>query len=149
MLDEGNSVPSVSAQNQDGETVAPDFSTPTVVYFYPKDDSPGCSVETEQFNAELDTYHDAGIDVYGVSTDDVQSHKDFHSKYDLEFDLLADPDAELADAFGVTTSGGTADRVTFVIDKQTVEHVYTDVDPDGHAKAVLESLLGESTVGVE
>jgi peroxiredoxin Q/BCP len=146
MLDVGDTAPAVSADNQEGDTVRLDFSDPTVLYFYPKDDSPGCSVETEQFNAELETYHDAGVDVFGVSTDSVESHADFHAKYDLEFDLLADTDADLAAAFGVDTADGTADRVTFVLDEGEVKEVYSGVEPDGHAREVLEDLLDLGTI---
>jgi peroxiredoxin Q/BCP len=140
MIQQGASVPSVSAANQDGAIVTPDFSTPTVVYFYPKDDTPGCSVEAEQFDESFEEYLDAGAEVFGVSTDTVESHRRFHEKYDLDFDLLADPDGEIAVAFGVSTDGGTADRVTFVVDDGAVQHRYATVDPDGHAEDVLSAV---------
>ncbi|MFB6170162.1 MAG: peroxiredoxin [Haloarculaceae archaeon] len=141
-LQEGDPAPQVSARNQYGETVEPDFSKPTVVYFYPKDDTPGCTVEAEQFDAELETYHDAGVQVFGVSADDVDSHADFAEKYDIEFDLLADTEGELVDAFGVgTRSGGLPERTTFVIDDGEVRATYTGVDPDGHAREVMMDML--------
>jgi peroxiredoxin Q/BCP len=143
MLELGASVPSVSADNQDGATIEPNFSTPTVIYFYPKDDSPGCSVETQQFDEAFEEYLEEDIDVFGVSTDSVESHRQFHSKYDLDFDLLADPDGQIAAAFGVSIAGGRADRVTFVIDDGVIQHRYTGVDPDGHAKDVLDTLLDD------
>ncbi|ELZ04922.1 alkyl hydroperoxide reductase/ thiol specific antioxidant/ Mal allergen [Natrialba chahannaoensis JCM 10990] len=143
MLDSGDTAPEVSAINQDGKRVTLEFSRPTVLYFYPKDESPGCTIETRQFNEALDAYDDAGIEVFGVSTDDVESHSQFCSRYDLEFDLLADPTAAVANAFGVDTTDGTADRVTFVLTDGRVEHVYRNVEPNGHAREVLMDSLDE------
>jgi len=143
MLDAGDDAPDVSARNQDGDLVDPDFDDPTVVYFYPKDDTPGCTIEAKQFNAELDAYADAGVDIYGVSLDDVDSHDDFREKYGLEFDLLADPDGDLAEAFGVDTSEGYTERVTFVLANGEVTHAYEGVKPDGHARNVLEDILDD------
>jgi len=143
MLDAGDDAPDVSARNQDGDLVDPDFDDPTVVYFYPKDDTPGCTIEAKQFNAELDAYADAGVNVYGVSLDDVDSHDDFREKYGLEFDLLADPDGDLAEAFGVDTSEGYTERVTFVLANGEVTHAYEGVKPDGHARNVLEDILDD------
>lgn len=143
MLEPGETAPALSVPNQDGETVSIDFAEPTVVYFYPKDDSPGCTVETRQFNDELATYSSAGIEVYGVSTDDVESHRQFCSKYDLNLDLLADPTGDIANAFGVDTTDGTADRVTFFLDSREVKKVYRGVEPDGHAREVVANLTDE------
>ena len=74
-LDTGADAPTIEAENQRGEVVAPDFDEPTVLYFYPRDDTPGCTTEAEQFDAELESYRDAGVSVFGVSTDDVASHE--------------------------------------------------------------------------
>ncbi|WP_132058916.1 peroxiredoxin [Halorussus amylolyticus] len=148
-LETGDGAPTVEAKNQRGETVALDFDEPTVVYFYPRDDTPGCTVEAEQFDAELETYRDADVAVYGVSTDDVESHEAFAEKYDLGFDLLADPDAEIADAFGVDTSRGAAARTTFVLADGEVRAVYGGVDPDGHARDVLGDMLDDGLVALE
>ncbi|WP_435156082.1 peroxiredoxin [Haladaptatus sp. DFWS20] len=145
-LEEGDDAPDVTATNQHGETVSPDFESPTVVYFYPRDDTPGCTVEAKQFNAELETYYDAGATVYGVSTDDVESHDAFAEKFDLEFDLLADPDGEIADAFGVEVENDFTARTTFVLADGDVQAVYSGVDPDGHAREVLSDMLDEKLV---
>lgn len=145
-LDAGDPAPAVSARNQRGETVELDFDEPTVLYFYPRDDTSGCTIEAKQFQAELETYRDAGVAVYGVSTDDVDSHEAFAEKYDLGFDLLADPDGEIVESFGVGMRGDAALRTTFVLVDGEVQAVYTGVKPDGHAREVLGDMLEEGLV---
>jgi len=147
----GDSAPSVSAPNQHGETVTVDFEPPTVLYFYPRDGTPGCTTEAEQFTLERESYHDAGVAVYGVSTDSVDSHAEFAADHGIEIDLLADPDGELADAFAVEVddSRNVAARTTFVIVDGTVHRVYTGVNPDGHARTVLFDLLDDGVVSLD
>mgnify|MGYP006282922635 FL=1 len=142
-LDEGDDAPAVEAVNQRGETVAPDFAEPTVLYFYPRDDTPGCTGEAKQFDQELASYRDADVALYGVSTDDVESHEAFVAKYDLGFDLLADPDEAIAAAFDVDVEKDYAARTTFVLADGEVKAVYEGVDPDGHAREVLGDVLDE------
>jgi len=137
MLDVGSQAPAVSATNQDGETVTLDFEAPTVLYFYPRDDTPGCTVEAKGFEDAREAYEEAGVAVYGVSTDDAESHEAFCEKHGLNFDLLADPDGAVADAFDVDHSRGAAERVTFLLAEGVVKAAYPGVDPDGHAEAVL------------
>jgi len=148
-LDAGDDAPEVTAQNQHGETVSPSFDDPTVVYFYPRDDTPGCTVEAKQFNTELESYHDAGATVYGVSTDGVDSHDAFADKFDLDFDLLADPDGEIADSFGVEIEDNYTQRTTFVLADGEVKAVYPGVDPDGHAREVLQGMLDDELVALD
>ncbi|NEU58552.1 peroxiredoxin [Halorussus sp. MSC15.2] len=148
-LETGDEAPTVEARNQRGETVELDFSEPTVLYFYPRDDTPGCTTEAEQFDRELESYHDAGVSVFGVSTDDVESHEEFAEKYEIRFDLLADPESDIADAFGVDTSSGAAARTTFVLADGEVKAVYDGVDPDGHARDVLGDMLDDELVALE
>jgi peroxiredoxin Q/BCP len=143
MLDAGADAPEVTATDHDGESVTLAFDEPTVLYFYPRDDTPGCTVEAEEFDEELAAYRDAGVAVYGVSTDDAESHAAFRAKHDLDIDLLADPDGAVAAAFGVPVDGGTADRVTFVLDDGEVKRIYRGVDPQGHARDVLRDLVDE------
>jgi len=143
-LDPGDPAPAVRAENQDGETVTLEFAEPTVVYFYPRDETRGCSIEAREFDAHLDAFREAGVSVYGVSTDDVDSHAAFVESEGLEFDLLADPENELLEAFGVELLEGpgepAAARTTFVLADDEVQAVYTGVDPEGHAEAVLADL---------
>jgi peroxiredoxin Q/BCP len=140
VLDTGSDAPRIAASNQSGERVEPDFRGAAVVYFYPRDDTSGCTTEARQFDDHYDTYAEAGVAVYGVSTDDVDSHREFAEKHDLDFDLLSDPDGKIADAFGVPVEDGHARRTTFVIAKNRVIGVYEGVHPDGHARDVLRDL---------
>jgi len=148
-LETGADAPTVEATNQRGETIEPDFSEPTVLYFYPRDDTPGCTTEAEQFDAELESYREAGVSVFGVSTDDVESHEEFAEKYELRFDLLADPEADIADAFDVDASRGATARTTFVLADGEVKAVYEGVDPDGHAREVLSDMLDAGLATLE
>lgn len=137
----GESAPVISAPNQDGEILELDFVDPTVLYFYPRDDTPGCTTEARQFNEELEAYRAAGLSVYGVSTDDVDAHADFAREYGLAFDLLADPDGKIARQFGVPVERGTTARTTFVLAESVVKSVYTGVEPSGHAREVFLDLV--------
>jgi peroxiredoxin Q/BCP len=141
MLSVGDAAPEVSAKNQHGETVTPDFERPTVVYFYPKDFTGGCTIEANDFQDALPEFEDAGISVYGVSLDDVESHADFADEHGLTFELLADPEVEVADAFGIDTGEGYTDRLTFVLAEGEVVATYDPelADPSGHAREVLEA----------
>jgi peroxiredoxin Q/BCP len=149
VLDTGEPVPPVSATNQNGERITVEFESPTVLYFYPRDGTPGCTTEAAQFDAELDAYREAGVRVYGVSTDGVDSHRAFATEEGLGFDLLADPDGKVAAAFGVDTGGGVADRATFVCARKQVCGVYEGVHPDGHARDVLRDILDLGLVSPE
>ena len=137
-----NPAPDVTARNQDGEAVSPAFVEPTVVYFYPRDGTPGCTQEAREFEADIESFRRTGVTVYGVSTDDVDSHRAFADEEDLSFDLLADPDGTVADAFDVELQGDFVDRITFVLaDGEVHEVVDADtMNPEGHAAEVLEAV---------
>jgi len=147
MLEPGDSAPNVTAHNQHGETVAPDFVAPTVVYFYPRDFTGGCTIEASEFQATLPEFRELDVTVYGVSTDDVDTHADFADEEGLLFDLLADPDGSVATAFGVSTDGGAADRATFLLADGEVVAAYGGVEPAGHAREVLTDARSEFVVG--
>jgi peroxiredoxin Q/BCP len=148
-LDPGEPAPSIAAPNQDGEEVEPSFEAPTVLYFYPRDSTPGCTTEATEFAAEHESYREARVRVYGVSTDDFPSHREFATAEDLPFDLLADPDGSIAEAFGVPHQSGVAERTTFVIRSGDIERVYEGVDPDGHARTVLADMLDRDVVSLD
>lgn len=114
-----------------GKTVA--------LYFYPKDNTPGCTVEACSFRDDMGILAKAGIVVLGVSTDSAESHKRFEKKHDLNFTLVADPDKKIVESYGVKGSFGTARRVTFLIDRNgIIRHIWPKVSPRGHGAEVLE-----------
>ena len=150
MIEEGKPAPDFELQSDTGETVRlSDFrGKPVVLYFYPKDDTPGCTTEACEFRDSYDTYRERGIEILGISPDDVASHEKFKSKYNLPFTLLADPERTVAEAYGVwgerTYAGKTylgINRSTFVIDEDgNVARAMLGIKPAGHAAAVLEGL---------
>ncbi|HJU28940.1 MAG TPA: peroxiredoxin [Candidatus Binataceae bacterium] len=108
-----------------------------VVFFYPKDDTPGCTVEGKEFRDLHGQFLDLECAVVGVSADSAESHRAFAVKHGFPFTLLADTRGELARAFGVF-NGGMADRATFVLDRDgRVARAFFDVTPRGHARRVL------------
>jgi thioredoxin-dependent peroxiredoxin len=110
---------------------------PVAVYFYPMDNTPGCTLEGKEFRDLHEKFHALECAVIGVSTDSSASHRAFADKHGFPFTLLADERGELARAFGVI-SGERADRATFVIDRDgRVAHAFLDVTPRGHAQQVL------------
>ena len=147
MLQLGVPFPNFSLPNQDGKTVSlKDFAGKwLVVYVYPKDDTPGCTIQGKSFTATRSDFQAAGIEVVGVSQDDVASHKNFCNKFGFTIDLLADTNATLLNAMGGGQSEykGTMywNRTSFVIDLQgKLRKVYTNVKPDGHEKLLLEEI---------
>ncbi len=149
MLEPGDPAPEVSAQNQYGETVTPDFGGPTVVYFYPEDFTEGCTIEARDFQETMPKFREGGIAVYGVSMDTVESHEEFAEEMGVLYDLLADPDGEIGESFGLDTSSGRVDRYTFVLADGEVKRVYDPdrYDPEGHAEDVLLETRNEFVQG--
>jgi len=141
VLDTGEQVPEVTARNQHGEEVTVEFVQPTVLFFYPRDGTPGCTTEATQFDTELPSYEEAGVAVYGISTDDVEAHRAFAEEEDLDVTLLADPEGNVVEAFSVELRDGAAARTTFVCARQQVCGLYEGVRPDGHATQVLKDIL--------
>lgn len=119
-------------------TLADYRGRPLVLYFYPRDGTPGCTREACAFRDAWSRYTEANVQVVGVSTDDVESHREFAEEHEIPFPLLADEDAALAEAFGVKRHLGMASRVTFLVDAEgIVRGVIEDVDPGVHADEVL------------
>ena len=111
----------------------------TVLYFYPKDDTPGCTKEACAFRDRMADYEQAGIRVYGVSLDSPESHREFREKHGLNFPLLTDEDGRASEALGVLRENRqVANRVTFLLDAEgTVSKVYPEVSPETHADEIL------------
>ena len=147
---EGDPAPSFDLEASTGGRISLESlkGKPVVLYFYPKDDTPGCTAEACAFRDMADQYEFTGAVVLGVSPDDVPSHKKFAEKYGLKFPLLADPDHAVCEAYGVwgekknygkTYMGVT--RATFVIDSDgDINRVWPKVKVDGHADEVLAAL---------
>jgi peroxiredoxin Q/BCP len=147
MIDNGQKLPAFTLENQDGEsrTNASYAGKWLVLYIYPKDDTPGCTVQGKAFTATKSDFDGAGAVVVGLSADDTKSHKDFCNKFAFTIELLADPGAKLLGALGAGQSEykGTQywDRTTFLVDPVgVVRKVYTKVDPNGHEQAVLKDI---------
>ncbi|MBI4456144.1 MAG: thioredoxin-dependent thiol peroxidase [Acidobacteria bacterium] len=148
MLKEGDKAPDFSLQDDTGREVSlKDLRGKKVVlYFYPKDDTPGCTREACGFRDRLADFARANAVIYGVSKDSLDSHQAFKNKYSLPFALLSDPELKVTKAYGAwgeknlygkKTHGII--RSTFVIDeKGKIEKAYTNVKVDGHAEALLE-----------
>jgi len=146
----GMEAPDFTLQSDSGTSVTLSGlrGRPVVLYFYPRDDTPGCTVEACEFRDAWGDVEKAGAVVIGVSPDDVPSHGRFRTKFQLPFPLLADPDHRVAELYGVwgekSMYGGTFFgilRTTFVIDPGgRVRQVFERVKPKGHAARVLEAL---------
>ena len=149
MLKEGTIAPNFTAKDANSATVRlkDQRGHKVVLYFYPKDDTPGCTKEACSFRDAFADFKKRGIEVLGVSVDSEASHKKFTAKYKLPFTLLADPDHSIADAYGVYGEkkfmGRTymgVKRTTFLVDeKGKIKKVFEKVKPEEHAREVLEA----------
>ena len=138
MLSAGNPFPNFSLPNQDGKTVKlSDYAGQwLVIYFYPKDDTPGCTIQGKSFTATKAEFDASGVKVLGVSADDVASHKNFCHKFAFTVELLSDTNSTLMKALGLG-------RSTFIVDpKGIIRKVYEKVNPEGHENVLLEDIKG-------
>ena len=147
MLPAGNPLPNFALPNQDGKIMKlSDYAGQwLVVYFYPKDDTPGCTVQGKAFTATKADFDAAGIKLVGVSADDVASHKNFCTKFVFTIDLLADTGSGLMKALGIGQAEWKGmkfwERSTFVVDPNgTIRKVYEKVNPEGHEKVLLDDI---------
>jgi thioredoxin-dependent peroxiredoxin len=153
MLNVGDKIPEFTLASSSGNQVSSEelLGKRFILYFYPKDDTPGCTREACAFRDDLPKFSGLGLKVYGISADDERSHIRFGRKYQLNFPLLADPDHAVCDLFGTWVEksmyGRTyfgVERATFVISaKGRIEHIWRKVMPDGHTEEVLAWLKGE------
>lgn len=152
MLKPGDAAPAFSLPSDSGETIAlKQFrGVPVVLYFYPKDDTSGCTTEACEFRDNWHTVQQVGAVVLGVSPDSAASHQKFRTKYQLPFRLLADTDHAVAEAYGAWGEKSMYGRKywgilrsTFIIDGAgRIAHVFPKVKPKGHAAEVLAVLRG-------
>ena len=142
MPERGQQLPDVEFVTEDSEKLAAEELTgrKTVLYFYPKDDTPGCTKEACAFRDRMEDYRGAGIQVYGVSLDSPESHRRFREKHNLNFPLLTDVDGRAAEALGVLRENREkANRVTFLLDPGgKIAKVYPEVSPETHADEILQ-----------
>lgn len=149
MLQTGDKAPLFSATDQNGHTIAlKDYQGQKVaLYFYPKDNTPGCTAQACNLRDNIDVLKASGITVIGVSVDDEKSHKKFEDKFQLNFPLVADTDQKIVNAYGVwglkkfmgKEYMGTS-RTTFLInEKGIIDHIITKVETKDHAQQVLDT----------
>ena len=138
---QGLALPDLDLTTESGEHIGTAELTgqKTVLYFYPKDDTPGCTKEACAFRDRMEDYSEAGIQVYGVSLDPPESHREFRAKYGLNFPLLTDEGGRASEVLGVLGDRGVASRVTFLLDPDgKISRVYPVVSPETHADEILE-----------
>ena len=148
MLSVGDQAPAFELPDSDMNVLSSDglAGTPYVLYFYPKDDTPGCTVEGLEFTDLMAEFEALGVPIIGASRDDCVSHAAFRDKYGLDVRLVADTDGQLCEDYGVwreKEKDGVKKmgilRSTFVVDGAgVIRHALYDVKPKGHAAAVLE-----------
>jgi peroxiredoxin Q/BCP len=144
LLAEGDPAPDFTLESDSGEevTLSSFRGRPVVLYFYPKDDTPGCTRQACGIRDAWGEFQRAGAEVLGISADTQASHERFKAKYSLPFTLLADPDGTLGEPYGVAKEGKRSyERSTFVIDADgNVAKIMRRVSPDTHADDVLAVL---------
>jgi peroxiredoxin Q/BCP len=146
----GNTAPDIHLPTDNGEdmTLSDLRGRKVVLFFYPKDDTNGCTKEAVAFSGLLDAFREAGAEIYGISPDSIASHAKFRKKHDLTVPLLSDEDRTAAEAYGVWKekkmygkSYMGVERSTFVIDEQgNIAQAWRKVKVPGHAEAVLEAV---------
>ncbi len=143
-LKAGDRAPAFKAETADGTTLSrKDLAKkPHVLYFYPRDNTPGCTREARSFRDAMPKFRKRGVAVIGASTNSVSSHERFTANHELPFPLLADTAGTIASAYGVLKeSGKSAERVTFLIDaKGVIRRVWRKVTVTGHAQDVLDAI---------
>jgi len=152
MIEPGTPAPDFTLPSDDGSevTLSELRGRKVVLYFYPKDDTPGCTIQACDFRDALPRFEDVDAVVLGVSADSLESHAEFRAKFDLNFPLLADVDHRVSEAYGVWKEKklyGRAfmgiERSTFLVDEHgVVERVWRKVKPKGHQEMLAELLGG-------
>jgi peroxiredoxin Q/BCP len=151
MVSKGDSVPKFAASDANGDIVrSDDFKGKRhAIYFYPKDFTPGCTTEADEFSRDYEKFQEEGIEIIGVSPDDVKSHRKFCDKMGIKYPLLADVKKEISNLFGVWGKKKFMGREymgvmrsTFLVNEEgRIFKIYPKVKPAGHSKEVLEEFL--------
>lgn len=148
ILTEGDKVPPFTGQTADGPITHKDIKGgTTILYFYPKDDTPGCTLQACGFRDNLPKFKRAGAKVYGISKDSLKAHDKFTAKYELPFTLISDEDGSICDSFGTWVEKSMygrkymgIERATFLVDgKGVIQRVWRNVKVPGHVEEVLEA----------
>ena len=148
-LKTGDQVPAFKGETSEGPIAAKDLKGQSyVLYFYPRDDTPGCTIEACAFRDNLPKFTRLKTKVFGVSKDDLKSHEKFTQKFELPFTLISDNDGSICEAFGTWVEkknyGKTymgIERATYLVDdKGVITHIWRNVKANGHAEEVLETL---------
>ena len=141
MLKEGDDAPkNIELNDQEGNFVKlDDFKgEKVVVYFYPKDNTPGCTIEAKNFRDSIEDYSKNGIKIIGISADSVKSHEKFVSKYNLPFTLLSDSEKKAAKSFGALEKGRVKRRTWLINENWQIEKAFEKVSPINHNKELNE-----------
>lgn len=140
----GDKAPDFEAETYGGEKIRlSDYEGKNIValYFYPKDNTPGCTKEACSMRDGMEDLKAKGVQVLGVSTDGVKAHENFRAKYDLNFPLVSDKSKDIIEAYGVKSAFGSASRKTFLIDKSgIIQHVWNKVKTSSHSDEVGEKV---------
>lgn len=142
----GDKFPNFELENQDGKVISlKDLKNWSVIYFYPKDNTPGCTIEAIAFTKYANEFKKLGVEIYGVSTDSKESHCKFIEKQGLKIQLLVDTDHKLMDALNLWQKKKFMGReymgvirTTYLLNKNIIKHVWNEVSPLGHAQEVLK-----------
>lgn len=143
ILEVGQEIPDFQAKDFEGNPVVKDdfLGGPFVIYFYPKDNTPGCTKEACNFRDVMESFDDFDVMVIGVSRDDAASHEKFMNEHQINFPLITDENGDMAKQFGVLDSNGNYIRSTFLCDEDgIVQWVESPVSVEGHAERVLEAI---------
>ncbi|MFX1274184.1 MAG: peroxiredoxin [Promethearchaeota archaeon] len=135
ILQVGDNVPfDIELLDQDGEVVklADYKGKKLIIYFYPKDDTPGCTTEAKNFRDSIKEYEGKGIAIIGISADSIKSHKKFQEKYNLPFTLLSDPEKKVAKIFGALEDGRVRRRTWLINEQGVIEKVFEKVSASKH-----------------
>lgn len=143
-LQVGNKAPDFEAETYEGRLVRlSDFykSSYVALYFYPRDNTPGCTKEACSMRDGMDSLKKLGVQVLGVSTDGVKAHENFRDKFSLNFPLISDKKKKIIEAYGIKSQFGSARRVTFLIDRSgQIKHIWKKVNTRQHAEEVIEKI---------